>query len=163
MLRTSFLILKRIDDIQDGSALRRGAPAAHHIFGIPSTINSGNYVYFQAQEQLFLLPNSSELVRILNEELLNLHRGQGMDIYWRDTVTVPMEADYLRMISNKTGGLFRLAVRLMMAASQTSVDLTQFTNALGLLFQIQDDYKNLTSVTVSTTMVKLCPANLLKR
>ncbi|ODM14969.1 hypothetical protein SI65_09721 [Aspergillus cristatus] len=140
-----------IDDIQDGSALRRGAPAAHEVYGIAATINSGNYVYFEAQSQLMSLPRSLELITIFNEELVNLHRGQGMDIYWRDTFSVPTEADYLHMISNKTGGLFRLAIRLMMAVSDSDLDLVEFANVLGLLFQIQDDYKNLTSDKMEAT------------
>ena len=118
------------------------------MYGIAATINSGNYVYFEAQSQLISLPRPLELITIFNEELVNLHRGQGMDIYWRDTFTVPTEAEYLHMISNKTGGLFRLAIRLMMAVSNSDLDLVEFANVLGLLFQIQDDYKNLTSENV---------------
>lgn len=38
----------RIDDIEDSSILRRGMPVAHSIYGVPSTINSANYVYFMA-------------------------------------------------------------------------------------------------------------------
>lgn len=40
-----------------------------------------------------------------------------MDLYWRDSLICPSEADYLEMVGNKTGGLFRLAVRLMQAES----------------------------------------------
>lgn len=57
------------------------------------------------------------LITIFTEELLNLHRGQGMDLYWRDSLTCPSEADYLEMVGNKTGGLFRLAIKLMQAES----------------------------------------------
>jgi geranylgeranyl diphosphate synthase, type III len=39
-----------IDDIEDGSKMRRGVPVAHAIYGIPSTINCANYVYFLAME-----------------------------------------------------------------------------------------------------------------
>lgn len=38
----------RVDDIEDNSKLRRGMPVAHSIYGVPSTINTANYVYFQA-------------------------------------------------------------------------------------------------------------------
>jgi geranylgeranyl pyrophosphate synthase len=51
------------------------------------------------------------------EELLNLHRGQGMDLYWRETLTCPTEEEYIGMVLDKTGGLFRLAVRLMQLES----------------------------------------------
>jgi geranylgeranyl diphosphate synthase type 3 len=56
-------------------------------------------------------------IEIYTDELCNLHRGQGMDLFWRDTLTCPSEDDYLEMVGNKTGGLFRLAVKLMQAES----------------------------------------------
>lgn len=69
----------RIDDVEDGSQLRRGIPGrpsrsplssqlfvtqlrscppaavAHKIYGVPQTINSANYVYFLAYQELFKL------------------------------------------------------------------------------------------------------------
>jgi geranylgeranyl pyrophosphate synthase len=63
----------RVDDIEDDSELRRGKPGmgfpsqshmddcslqrvstivAHRVFGIPQTINSANYVYFLAYEEV---------------------------------------------------------------------------------------------------------------
>ncbi|KAL8810135.1 MAG: hypothetical protein Q9223_002568 [Gallowayella weberi] len=134
-----------IDDIQDNSNLRRGRPSAHTIYGIAQTINSANYMYFLAQRELQTLKEWPKLMEIFNEEMLNLHRGQGMDLYWRDTLTLPTEEEYLLMISNKTGGLFRLAVRLMQAVSTSDVPLVSLAELLGLIFQIQDDYLNLTS------------------
>ena len=89
-------------------------------------------------------------IQIFNEELLNLHRGQGMDLFWRDTLTIPTEEEYLQMISNKTGGLFRLMIRLMMTQSRSGIDLVPFAEVMGLIFQIQDDYRNLTSAPVRT-------------
>jgi geranylgeranyl diphosphate synthase, type III len=137
-----------IDDIQDDSKLRRGEPVAHLVFGVAQTINSANYTYFQAMEELYKLKDPIPALKIFNEEMLNLHRGQGMDLFWRDTLTLPTEDDYLKMVSNKTGGLFRLALRLMMAASPTSHDLLPLSEIIGRLFQIQDDYRNLCSEDV---------------
>ena len=67
--------------------------------------------------------NNPKLIEIFTEELFNLHRGQGMDLYWRDSLTCPSEADYLEMVGNKTGGLFRLAIKLMQAESKTDMYL----------------------------------------
>jgi geranylgeranyl diphosphate synthase type 3 len=106
----------RVDDVEDSSVLRRGIPVAHSIFGVAQTINSSNYVYFKALQDLAIMGNP-KLIEIYTEELLNLHRGQGMDLYWRDSLTCPSEADYLEMVGNKTGGLFRLAIKLMQAES----------------------------------------------
>ena len=112
-----------VDDVEDSSLLRRGVPVAHSIFGTAQAINSANYVYFCALQDLLKL-NNPETIQIYTDELCNLHRGQGMDLFWRDTLTCPSEEDYLEMVGNKTGGLFRLAVKLMQAESKSdkSVD-----------------------------------------
>jgi geranylgeranyl diphosphate synthase type 3 len=116
--RDFILIDTRIDDIEDFSKLRRGFPVAHSIFGIPQTINSANYTFFQAQSELLKL-RKPEAVEIFTEELLRLHRGQGMDLYWRDSSICPSEEEYLEMVSNKTGGLFRLAIKLIQLESDS--------------------------------------------
>lgn len=116
MLHTASLL---VDDVEDSSVLRRGIPVAHGIFGTAQTINSANYVYFCALQELQKL-NNPEAITIYTEELLNLHRGQGMDLFWRDTLTCPTEEDYLEMVGNKTGGLFRLAIKLMQAESKST-------------------------------------------
>ena len=116
MLHTASLL---VDDVEDSSLLRRGLPVAHSIFGTAQTINSANYVYFVAIQELQKLKNP-KAITIYTEELLNLHRGQGMDLFWRDTLTCPSEDDYLEMVGNKTGGLFRLAIKLMQAESKNA-------------------------------------------
>jgi geranylgeranyl diphosphate synthase type 3 len=141
MLHTASLL---VDDVEDNSQLRRGFPVAHSIFGVPQTINSSNYIYFCALQELQKLKNP-KAISIYAEELLNLHRGQGMDLFWRDTLTCPTEDDYLEMVSNKTGGLFRLGIKLMQAESRSLVDCVPLVNVIGLIFQIADDYHNLFS------------------
>ncbi|KAJ2070225.1 hypothetical protein GGI16_009358, partial [Coemansia sp. S142-1] len=133
-----------IDDVEDNSDLRRGIPVTHKIYGVPMTINTANFVYFIALQDLLQMENS-RLVDIFTEELLNLHRGQGMDLYWRDTLTCPSEEQYLEMVSHKTGGLFRLAVKLMQECSARGVDFSELVNMIGTYFQIRDDYMNLRS------------------
>ncbi|KAJ1929913.1 hypothetical protein IWQ60_000794 [Tieghemiomyces parasiticus] len=96
MLHTASLL---IDDVEDDSDLRRGIPVAHKIFGVPSTINCANLVYFRALHELTKL-NRPQLVEVFTEELIHLHEGQGMDLYWRDSLTCPTEKDYLDMVSN---------------------------------------------------------------
>lgn len=118
--------LNSIDDVQDNSVLRRGIPVAHNIFGTAQTINSANYVYFLALQEVRKL-NSPAAIEIYTEELLNLHKGQGMDLFWRDTLTCPTEEEYLEMVDNKTGGLFRLAVKLMQAESETGKYVTYWS------------------------------------
>ena len=141
MLHTASLL---IDDVEDSSLLRRGLPVAHSIFGTAQTINSANYIYFIALQELQKLKNPMA-IGIFAEELVHLHRGQGMDLFWRDTLTCPTEDDYLEMVGNKTGGLFRLGIKLMQAESRSLIDCVPLVNLIGLIFQIRDDYMNLSS------------------
>ena len=134
----------RIDDIEDNSKMRRGVPVAHTIYGIPNVLNCANYVYFLALEEVHNM-GSAEAVRVFVDELLNLHRGQGWDILWRDSNSCPDENQYRQMVIDKTGGLFRLATRLMQAFSEDKRDFIPLVNDLGLYYQIRDDYINLQS------------------
>jgi geranylgeranyl diphosphate synthase, type III len=107
-----------VDDIEDGAQLRRGQPVAHRIYGVPHTINTANYVYFLAYKELAALRPSGEgsgsgppdgaqrvvankdLDLVVTEELLSLHRGQGLEIFWRDTLQCPTEEEYVAMVNN---------------------------------------------------------------
>ena len=53
-----------LDDIQDGSHLRRGLPATHTVFGHSQTINAAGYGIIQALEDVLNL-GSVSLVRIV--------------------------------------------------------------------------------------------------
>ncbi|KAK2152745.1 hypothetical protein LSH36_320g04046 [Paralvinella palmiformis] len=133
-----------IDDIEDNSQLRRGIPVAHNIYGVAHTINSANYVYFLGLEKVMTLDHPS-VTKVFTEQVLELHRGQGMDIYWRDAFICPTEEEYKQMVIRKTGGLFGLAVRLMQLFSEYKSNLKPLLDTLGLYFQIRDDYANLNS------------------
>ncbi|XP_076250736.1 geranylgeranyl pyrophosphate synthase quemao isoform X2 [Rhynchophorus ferrugineus] len=137
-------IRMRLDDIQDNSILRRGIPVAHSIYGVASTINAANYASFIAFERVQKLDHP-QAVSIALEQILELYRGQGMELYWRDNYTCPTEEDYKQMVIRKTGGLFMLAIRLMQLFSENRDDFTKIAGILGLYFQIRDDYMNLTS------------------
>jgi hypothetical protein len=50
------LTSQRLDDIQDGSSLRRGKPAVHEVFGVGQTINSA---CFQINNTLCLIQQLS--------------------------------------------------------------------------------------------------------
>ncbi|KAL9540051.1 hypothetical protein MBANPS3_009907 [Mucor bainieri] len=105
-----------IDDVQDDSDLRRGVPVAHHIYGVPQTINTANYVIFLALQEVMKL-NVPSMMQVCTEELINLHRGQGIELYWRDSLTCPTEEEYIDMVNNS------------------------------IHFQVRDDYMNLQSTS----------------
>ena len=46
------------------------------------------------------------------EELVNLHRGQGLDIFWRDTLTCPTEEEYVEMVRGSKFASHSLSITL---------------------------------------------------
>lgn len=48
-----------LDDVEDQSPLRRGKPSAYRIFGVSQTINSANYLYVLAVQELLQLNSSA--------------------------------------------------------------------------------------------------------
>lgn len=158
-----------IDDIEDDSSFRRGLPTSHIKYGTPLTINCGNSMYFLALQRattnlpqiyhdhiepdINMIEMSGKISTILVDEMLNLHHGQGLDIYWRDSFTDIIENDnlptynqYLKMVMDKTGGLFRLSIKLLELFSQSfdKPSNIPLANLLGIVYQIRDDYLNLT-------------------
>lgn len=152
----------------DSTCLRRGAAVAHSIYGVAITINTSGFGYFLALEKLFDLnhPDVSckfhgahcplntfiafmwQTGKIYTEQILEIHRGQGMDIYYRDNFICPSESDYKQMAIRKTGGLFALIVRLMQLFSDDKNDLSKLTTILALYYHIRDDYCGLISEKV---------------
>ena len=88
--------------------------------------------------------------RIFIEEMQQLYVGQSYDLYWTHNALCPSILEYLKMVDKKTGGLFRMLTRLMVAESPvremvSDAGLNLFSCLLGRFFQIRDDYQNLAS------------------
>jgi hypothetical protein len=56
----------RLDDIQDGSVLRRGRPVAHQIFGVGQTINTATY----------LMNEALYLIQMLSPSAVSIYTGR---------------------------------------------------------------------------------------
>ncbi|TPX37025.1 hypothetical protein SmJEL517_g00821 [Synchytrium microbalum] len=143
-----------VDDIEDNSPMRRGKPSAHMVHGVPSTINTANLCYFDALECVM---EDAAMTKIFVCEMIQLHRGQGFELYWRDngSVACPSVEEYVDMVSNKTGGLMRLGVKMMQLYTETNKDLVPLVDLIGVHFQIRDDYLNLAS-TKAYKMTSSC-------
>lgn len=81
------------------------------------------------------------------DELETLALGQALDLHWKFQKKCPTTSEYLNMVDNKTGGLFRMALRVMEIESKTEPcpDLMHLITLMGRYYQIRDDYMNLTS------------------
>ncbi|KAH9819031.1 isoprenoid synthase domain-containing protein [Melampsora americana] len=141
-----------IDDIQDDSDLRGGKPVAHKVYGVALTINSATYVCFEAYQNILKLTPylkstvaATDLLKIFNDEITALHRGQGIDVYWRDSFVCPTEEEYLQMVHFKTGAIFRLPIKLLQVLSplESIPDYFPLVNTIGVLVQIRNDLLSL--------------------
>ncbi|RJE25610.1 geranyl-geranyl pyrophosphate [Aspergillus sclerotialis] len=143
-----------LDDIQDGSSLRRGKPAAHQIFGVAQTINTATYLMNEALRLIQTLSESA--VTIYSGEMRNLHIGQGHDLHWSYHTYVPTPTEYITMVDGSGNGrtisthmpadeIRSHAKQRLMREVIRELDLNQFATILGRLFQIRDDLQNLSS------------------
>ncbi|XP_052740717.1 terpene synthase-like [Bicyclus anynana] len=130
-----------LDDILDSTNLRRGIPSAHRVYGIPLTLNTTLHVLFLVLNRFVEL--HPEAAEIYGTEILDGLRGQGADLYWRDTFHCPTVQDYNKMAQQKTGRMFTLGLRLCQLFSDNKTDMCSLALQLGLYFQIRDDYCNL--------------------
>jgi geranylgeranyl diphosphate synthase type 3 len=72
---------------------------AHSIYGVPATINCANYVYFLSLQRCQAL-GSPRAMEVYVREMLRLHQGQGLDIFWRDNLQCPTLDEYTEMVQN---------------------------------------------------------------
>lgn len=106
-----------VDDIEDSSLTRRGAPAIHLEFGVDLAVNMGNLMYFLPSVVFERGDFDGETTAALVQDWLGvmrrLHLGQGYDILWHGRAELyPDRGAYLRMCRFKTGSLASLAARL---------------------------------------------------
>ncbi|EAS02845.2 polyprenyl synthetase protein (macronuclear) [Tetrahymena thermophila SB210] len=152
-----------IDDIEDDSLKRREKDAVHIIYGVDISINAANYGYYAPLNYLLNLKKYnqktiSQLSLIYAYEMSQIHLGQGWDLLWhnqkKESLKIPTEQQYLQMVVNKTGALFRMMIRMLgvvLNLEERNVKmLSLFTEKVGAVFQIQDDIINLDSPDYTT-------------
>ncbi len=143
-----------IDDIEDNSSIRRGKPCLHKIYGEDIAINAGNALYFIPLKVImnsdFDISIKEKAFEIYSQEMINLHFGQSMDIFWHKGKKKEItEKQYLQMVSLKTGTLARLSARLAALLAGKNGDtqeiLGKMAETIGIGFQIQDDILDITA------------------
>lgn len=150
-----------IDDIQDGSLVRRNRDSMHVKYGVPLALNAGNWLYFWAIDRIKALGLSSEVRLALLEDcvqlLLEAHYGQALDI--GTSLAQLSQAEIAPICRSsmelKTSTLMALALRLGSAvAGKKELDpkLLDLGRQLGFVLQVYDDVGNflLPSTTAPT-------------
>ncbi|RAL66218.1 hypothetical protein DID88_005890 [Monilinia fructigena] len=136
-----------LDDIEDGSPVRRGFPSAHIVFGASQAINSATYQYVRCLQ--FVMALSKESIDCFTHTLSQLHIGQSQDLHWTFHCQAPSLDEYFKQTEYKTGGLFRMAAGMMRAEATKNHDLDtdKLMKILGKYYQLRDDYNDLVAST----------------
>jgi heptaprenyl diphosphate synthase len=134
------------DDVMDEAPVRRGAPAAHRVWGNSIAILAGDLIF--ARASLLMASLGPEAVAIQSRTFERLVMGQ----LWE--TAGPAEADdplehYLRVIGGKTGSLIAAAGRLgayFGGCDRATVEILEdYGEKVGMAFQLADDVIDLTS------------------
>ena len=139
------------DDVMDNAEVRRGKPTVHKKWNANTAILSGDNMLvlaFKWMQELTpaLKPHhgvKSQVLATFTQTAIEINEGQQYDVDFetRNDVT---EAEYLEMIRLKTSVLLACAVKigalLADAPKEDIENLYRFGEAMGLAFQLQDDY-----------------------
>lgn len=131
------------DDVADSSTQRRGVPTIMSLMGPSVAVLIGDYWLVKALDIILAeAPSDHRVIKIFSKTLSALAEGELLQLQKAqngDTV----EEDYLQIIYNKTASLFEAAclsaVLSVGASPQMEKAAIDYSVALGLAFQIQDD------------------------
>lgn len=144
------------DDLpsMDNDELRRGRETCHVKYGEATAILAGDALQvlaFQAiaEDSRLSVETRVELVRGLSRAAARMVVGQQMDLEAEGKQLSLAQVDQIHV--NKTGALIAFAVRagalIARVSDEAIVDVSEFGEKLGLLFQITDDLLDVTQST----------------
>lgn len=130
------------DDVVDESHQRRGRPTANLLWDNKSSVLVGDYLFARAF-QLMVEPGNLRALNILSNASAVIAEGEVLQLSAAQDVTTT-EATYMKVIRGKTAALFSAATQVGPVIADAPEDqvqaLFEYGDALGICFQIVDDY-----------------------
>jgi octaprenyl-diphosphate synthase len=138
LLHTATLIH---DDVVDQAPLRRGRPSANAQWGDDASVLVGDHLYSKSFAML-VRDNDRAVMETLARSTVSMTEAEVFQLELKRT-GVTTEADYLRIITQKTASFMSACCRigaLLGGVPAEQVDaLTQYGLDIGVAFQISDD------------------------
>jgi octaprenyl-diphosphate synthase len=129
------------DDVVDSSGLRRGRRTANVIWGNPSSVLVGDFLFSRAFE-LMVEDGSLKVLKILSAASAVIAEGE-VDQLTAQRRIETQEDHYLEIIAAKTAALFAAACRIAPVVAEAGEDAEEALEAygknLGIAFQLVDD------------------------
>lgn len=155
------------DDIEDNDDLRYGEKTLHAEHGIPVALNVGDLLlgegYRLLAECQVNAPERAQMLRIAAEGHRTLCLGQGAELTWARNPQPLNMMSVLDIFRKKTAPAFEVALKLGAAyAGKLDEDLTsvleQYSEALGIAYQIRDDIEDLADGAESDDIASMRPS-----
>ncbi|MDN5660231.1 MAG: polyprenyl synthetase family protein, partial [Brevibacterium aurantiacum] len=136
------------DDVMDDAPVRRGAPAAHEVWGNSVAILTGDLLFSKASGVTAKL--GPEAVRVQAETFERLVLGQLNEFAGPPEDTDAIE-HYIQVLADKTGSLIATSAQFGVMFSQADQALAEpvriFGERVGIAFQLADDIIDLTTTS----------------
>lgn len=157
------------DDIEDNDALRYGESTLHAEHGVPVALNVGDLLIGEGYRLLADSPLSgtirSTMLKVAAEGQRELCRGQGAELLWSNNPVALASTQVLEIFRSKTAPAFEVALKIGAALAgkldDTADALHEYSEALGIAYQIHDDLDDLGEDSAADTTVTMRPSIVL--
>jgi geranylgeranyl pyrophosphate synthase len=138
------------DDIEDDDTERYGRKTLHIEYGIPIALNVGDFLLGEGYRLLAELEVDAELKARVVEAAVHGHRdlclGQGNELTWAHNPGPLSVSEVVDIFRKKTAPAFDVALKIgsILAGriDELSEPLEQYSEALGIAYQIRDDIED---------------------
>jgi geranylgeranyl pyrophosphate synthase len=157
------------DDIEDGDDERYGQRTVHAQHGVPVALNAGDFLLGEGYRLIGELDRDArarvDMLRAAANGHLTLSRGQGAELCWAQRPRPLSPTEVLEIQRQKTAPAFEVALRLgaFYGDAEPGVHdvLRQYSEALGVAYQIRDDLEDFTGRGDSNDLRDLRPSIVL--
>jgi geranylgeranyl pyrophosphate synthase len=155
------------DDIEDGDVARYGQKTVHAEYGVPIALNVGDFLLGEGYR---LLAEASancgaKMLQVAAAGHRQLCLGQGSELFWMREPRPLSVAEVLDIFQKKTSPAFEVALRLgavLAGADEHLADtLTEYSESLGIAYQIMDDINDFDSKAGLGDLIQKRPSVLL--
>jgi geranylgeranyl pyrophosphate synthase len=157
------------DDIEDNDAQRYGEATLHAEHGVPVALNVGDHLIGEGYRLLAdsnLRPDyRSTMLKIAAEGQRELCRGQGAELLWNNRPVALSSTQVLEIFRSKTAPAFEVALQIGATLSGQHDEvhdvLHDYSEALGIAYQIHDDLDDLGDDSAADNSVAMRPSIVL--
>jgi geranylgeranyl diphosphate synthase type II len=157
------------DDIQDNDTLRYGEATLHAEHGVPVALNVGDLLIGEGYRLLADSPLSGSiratLLKVAAEGQRELCRGQGAELLWNNHPVSLASTQVIEIFRSKTAPAFEVALKvgatLAGKLDDTADALHEYSEALGIAYQIHDDLDDMGEDSSADNIVTMRPSIVL--